>query len=77
MSATEFLDYINRKTKPTRIEMEELYSHLNFYEEIIKNGKLTWELTKEGQKYEKIRKENIKKGKNNGNGRTRTKSKTK
>ena len=57
MRTTEFIDYINRKNKPSKKETDELYSHLSIeYQTIEKDGKKITRLTKQWQKYEDIRK---------------------
>ena len=58
MRATEFLNYINRKNKPSKTETDENYTHLNCneYEEVLVDGKKVKRLTKQSQKYEDIRK---------------------
>ena len=63
MRATEFLNYINKKRKPSKDETDE-YTHFtcNEYEEVMVDGKKVKRLTKQSQKYEDIRKQ-ISKGK--------------
>tara|TARA_R110002012_G_scaffold152869_2_gene312796 strand:+ start:60 stop:254 length:195 start_codon:yes stop_codon:yes gene_type:complete len=63
MRATEFLNYINKKKKPSKDETDE-YTHFtcNEYEEVMVDGKKVKRLTKQSQKYEDIRKQ-ISKGK--------------
>ena len=58
MRATEFLNYINKKKKPSKDETDE-YTHFtcNEYEEAIVDGKKVKRLTKQSQKYEDIRKQ--------------------
>tara|TARA_R100001594_G_scaffold44620_2_gene77084 strand:- start:1882 stop:2076 length:195 start_codon:yes stop_codon:yes gene_type:complete len=58
MRATEFLNYINKKKKPSKDETDE-YTHFtcNEYEEVIVDGKKVKRLTKQSQKYEDIRKQ--------------------
>ena len=47
--ATEFLDYINRKKKPSKLDIELLYDYISLYDE---DGKLN----KTGKDLEKLRK---------------------
>ena len=58
MRATEFLNYINKKKKPSKDETDENYTHFacNEYEKVIVDGKKVKRLTKQSQKYEDIRK---------------------
>ena len=58
MRATEFLNYINKKKKPSKDETDE-YTHFtcNEYEEVMVDGKKVKRLTKQSQKYEDIRKQ--------------------
>ena len=58
MRATEFLNYINKKKKPSKDETDE-YAHFtcNEYEEVMVDGKKVKRLTKQSQKYEDIRNE--------------------
>ena len=58
MRATEFLNYINKKRKPSKDETDE-YTHFtcNEYEEVMVDGKKVKRLTKQSQKYEDIRKQ--------------------
>ena len=59
MRATEFLNYINKKNKPSKGETDENYTHFtcNEYEEVLVDGKKVKRLTKQSQKYEDIRKQ--------------------
>ena len=58
MRITEYIDYINRKNKPSKKETNEEYTHFSIkYEKVLKNGKEVTQLTKESQKYEDIRKQ--------------------
>ena len=58
MRATEFLNYINKKKKPSKDETDE-YTHFtcNEYEEVMVDGNKVKRLTKQSQKYEDIRKQ--------------------
>jgi alanine racemase len=58
MRATEFLNYIKKKKKPSKNETDENYTHFacNEYEKVTVNGKKVKRLTKQSQKYEDIRK---------------------
>ena len=66
MRATEFIDYINRKKKPSKEETDLEYYHLSIeYEDVIKDGKMRRQLTKKCQKYEDARKRILKQGEQN------------
>ena len=58
MRATEFLNYINKKKKPSKDETDE-YTHFtcNEYYYVMKKGKKVLKLNKQSQKYEDIRKQ--------------------
>lgn len=58
MRATEFLNYINKKRKPSKDETDE-YTHFtcNEYYYVMKKGKKVLKLNKQSQKYEDIRKQ--------------------
>ena len=58
MRATEFLNYIKKKKKPSKNETDENYTHFacNEYYWVMKKGKKVIKLTKQSQKYEDIRK---------------------
>ena len=59
MRATEFLNYINKKNKPSKDETDEKYTHFtcNEYHWVMKKGKKVIKLNKQSQKYEDIRKQ--------------------
>ena len=59
MRATEFLNYINKKKKPSKDETDEDYTHFtcNEYEWVMEKGKKVKKLNKQSQKYEDIRKQ--------------------
>ena len=58
MRATEFLNYINKKRKPSKDETDEKYTHFTCeYYYVMKKGKKVLKLNKQSQKYEDIRKQ--------------------